>query len=206
MFKAHEKDVTDAIRNKGNVDLSLLESNLRNAVAIELADTLAGEMRRQSASIGIEYDPAAINIAANEWAKRYSYDLVRGITERTREIVSNAVTKFTEAQGMTIGDLKDLLEPAFGQVRADAIGVTETTRAYAQSQKIYKEDLKRQGVEMERVFHTLRDGVVCPICRSLNGVVESDNGMFWSEEFQEYYDLPVHVGDRCSSGLRVKRD
>ena len=157
------------------------------------------ELARLGGVIGFDFDPTAYNEAARAWAKEYTYGLVKDLTENTRKVIQDTVEKFTAGEGLTKGELQDLLMPAFDPVRADKIAVTETTRAYSQAQSIYQDMLGEQGVDMERVWHTDQDDIVCPICRPLNNKPESE----WSNRFPG--GAPAHVNCRCFIGLRVKR-
>ncbi len=196
LLKQREAAVIEQIQRGEQVDLLDFQNEIMVIIENELTANAASELARTASAVGFEWDPTAYNTAAREWAKRYSYDLVRDLTERTRKVIQDAVEQFTAGQGLTKGELQDLLTPAFGAVRADAIAVTETTRAYAQSQSIYKEMLAGEGITMERMWHTDNDEIVCPICRPLNGKAESD----WRG-----YEPPAHVNCRCMVGLRLKR-
>ncbi|MCX7841361.1 MAG: phage head morphogenesis protein, partial [Anaerolineae bacterium] len=100
---------------------------------------------------------------------------------------------------------QELLTPAFDTSRADAIAVTEVTRAYAQAQRVYQDLLEREGLAMERVWYTMADDITCDICRALNRVVE-ENGEFFCEINSKTYDAPpAHVNCRCVTTLRPKR-
>jgi hypothetical protein len=196
LLKAQWGMVADRIQAGESVDLNGFDLNLRTLIEQALTATASDQLARNANAAGFEFDPTAYDAAARQWARQYSYDLVPGITARTREVVSHAITSYTEAQGMTFGDLTNLLEPAFGKDRASAIAITETTRAYAQGAQIYQGMLADEGIEMEQVWHTNADDIVCIICRPLNGKPESE----WNGVTQ-----PAHVGCRCGTGLRIKR-
>jgi len=63
------------------------------------------------------------------WLQGYTFDLVVGITETTRESVRRALEMWLEAGG-EVADLARLLEPTFGRGRAERIAATEVTRMY----------------------------------------------------------------------------
>ncbi len=196
LLKQREAAVIEQIQRGEQVDLVDFQNEIMVIIENELTANAASELARTASAVGFEFDPTKYNEAAREWAKRYSYDLVRDLTERTRKVVQDAIEKFTAGQGLTKGELQDLLTPAFGVVRADAISVTETTRAYSASQSIYQSMLAGEGITMERVFHTEHDEIVCPRCRPLNGK---------TEDYPEWESPPLHVNCRCMVGLRLKR-
>ena len=160
---------------------------MRNAVDDKLVSVYTGHALREALAFGIDFDVAVINKAAWDWATRYSYDLVSGLTDTTRALAQSVVGKFTATPGMTIGELSDLLEPAFGELRAEMIAVTETTRAYSAATDTYKELLKDAGLEMRRVWNTSADEKVCEICGPLDGKDERE----WTSP------PPAHPRCRC---------
>jgi hypothetical protein len=198
LFKAQQDEAIARITNGEAVDLAEFEKKTRALVETMLTQNAADEAARVGSAVGFEFDPVQYNQAAQEWARRYSYDLVRNLTENTRKVAQDALTQYTSTQ-MTKGELQALLVPAFGDVRADAIAVTETTRAYSAAQSVYQTMLAGEGVTMERVWHTDNDEIVCPICRQLNGQGEDA----WVNEFP--IGAPAHVNCRCTIGLRLKR-
>ena len=191
--------VANRIEAKENVDLNELEKELTQIVEKELRGVAKQEFSRRVDEVGVAFESVAVDQAASRWAREYSYSLVRGIAARTREVVASAMQQYVAGAGMTRRDLLDLLEPAFGEVRANAIATTEVTRAFSQGTNIYKDMMHDAGIEMERVWHTNHDELVCPICRPLNEKREKD----WDAQFPN--GPPAHVNCRCGTGLRVKK-
>ena len=207
ILKRQAAEAESAIRENRNPNLSALDSELRRIVEKELADTLTEELTRQAEQIGVEYDTAAINDAAHKWAQAYSYDLVQGIADNSRNVIQNAMTAYTGGQGLSIGDLKEMLRAAFDPIRADRIAITETTRAYSQAQTIYQGLLKDEGLNFVRVWNSDNDSIVCPICKGLNGARENEQGKFVHPDTKREYDAPpAHTNCRCMTGLRYKRN
>jgi len=151
-----------------------------------------------TAETGITFDAAVISEEALGWARQYNYELVTGLTDTTRKLVSQSVATFVETPGMTRGDLEKLLAPAFGENRASMIGVTEVTRAYSeatnQHQRLIRDEV---GLEMRRRWDTLRDELTCAVCGPLNGMPEEN----WAAEFPN--GPPAHVNCRCSTSLTM---
>lgn len=143
--------------------------------------------------VPILWDEAVIAADAVHWATNYAYELIRGINDNTRGVVREAVRAFTETPGMTIGELTQILEPAFGEMRAHRIAVTETTRAFTQGQRSIQRELQRGGLNLERVWRSSMDELVCPICGALEDKRESAG---WGG-----YEPPAHPNCRCWTEL-----
>jgi SPP1 gp7 family putative phage head morphogenesis protein len=170
---------------------------MQKVIEPQLVEAATGEGIRLAAEVGVQFDPAVVNVAMVEWAANYSYELIKGLTETTRKIVANAVSGFAATPGMTRGELVKMLEPAFGPVRAESIAISETTRAYSAAQSQYKEDLAGYGITTEETWQTSNDELVCPICGELNGKPESE----WKDRYPN--GPPAHTRCRCSKTLRV---
>jgi hypothetical protein len=126
--------------------------------------------------------------------------------------VSSATQSFIETPGMTQGDLEQLLEPAFGSVRAEMIATTEVTRAYSEAVNETKELVNQTGLKMHRVWTTANDELVCDICGPLNEepeekwlqVLAEHNIELTEEQKADIVDgPPAHVNCRCATGLSI---
>ena len=155
-----------------------------------LGATTASALQRAQA-LGVELSIDAINRRATQWAQSYTYDMVRGINDTTRRAISDAVSAYTQTPGMTVDDVAALLEPTFGQRRAQAIATTEITRAYSQAATITQQEVAAMGVVTLRQWVTWRDDRVCPICGPLHNTFED----VWQLEFPD--GPPAHVNCRC---------
>ena len=187
-----------AVRAGETPDYEVLSAALVAALLNPLAEIATEIMLRESLTVGVGFDYALINEAAMRWARDYTYSLVSGLTDRTRKVVSGAIEQFVSTPGMTREEVEALLRPAFGDVRAEMIGVTETTRAYSAATNEYQGMLAEAGLDMERVWNTRNDELVCPICGPLNGQPES----VWVAQLPD--GAPAHVNCRCWITLRVK--
>ena len=133
-----------------------------------------------------------INTAAEEFARRYSYELVTGITRVTRDRLQKEVSAFVTNQE-SLNQLARRISSErgpFGPVRAKMIAVTETTRAFAEGNQIA---WRESGVIERKRWNASNDELVCPICGPLDGnVVNID------EKFDGGYESPpAHVNCRC---------
>jgi len=118
---------------------------------------------RLSVDTGISFDPTIINTEALRWARDYSYDLVSGLTDTTRRQLQEATAAFIQTPGMTIGDIEQLITPAFGPVRSEMIAVTEVTRAYSSATNELQKLLQVETPELvtTRIWNTMKDEYVC---------------------------------------------
>jgi hypothetical protein len=136
------------------------------------------------------------NNAAAEWARRYGYDLVSGINATTRQRLRREISQFVQNQE-ALPDLIERLEDVFGPVRAEAVGVTETTRSFAEGNKAaWKESGVIQGME----WQTANDEIVsrCPICFPMQGLITPIDQP-WTHPTLGAIEIPGHPRCRCWS-------
>lgn len=145
----------------------------------------AEAMLAQTPAIGVDW--TLINKNAAEWASRYGFDLVSGITDTTREALQQKVSAFFENQ-MTMPQFAEALEPLFGPVRAEMLAITETTRAANAGLQGVVDELDKTGIVMVARWSTAVDEHVCPICEPLDGKLQGDG---WDEL------PPAHPRCRC---------
>lgn len=133
---------------------------------LEKAFIAAVEAMVEETTIGVDW--GQVNTRAAAWAKEYGYDLVKGIQQTNRQALQQAVSDFYE-QKWTLGDLEARLVGTYGPVRAEAIAVSETTRASVEGEKMFVDEIRRMGAEMEGIVQTNEDELVCPICGGNSG-------------------------------------
>lgn len=140
----------------------------------------------------------AVNDEALNWITKYSFNLIKGITDTTRSIVERGILNFFNKPGTTTGDIQKFLaqSPAFSLSRAEGIAVTEITRAFMEGGKSARDQIAATGIMTEPVWRTNEDEVVCQICRPRDGKVQGDG---WSDIG------PAHPRCRCWVTYRVKR-
>jgi hypothetical protein len=186
-----------AVLNGEALDLTPMSAALRAAILADLTSAALSTMGDLAEIIGPEFDAAAMQTAASEWAQAYTYDLVSGLTSTTQATIQSAVSAFHETPGMTRGQVAQLLQGAFGPDRADMIATTEITRAAAAGTATYQARLKDAGLTFVRVWRTATDEGTCAICTPLNGKAEDT----WTERFPD--GPPAHPRCRCAVTLRA---
>jgi hypothetical protein len=151
--------------------------------------------------IGIDW--ALVAQRAVDWAQRYTFDLVRGMNATSQQALRTAVGNYF-GRGQTIGELQQSLVSLFGPIRAEAIAVTEVTRAAAEGEIAIGAELDALGVQMIATWNTNGDELVCPICRPLDGMkasgYEDNRRPYWIHPISgKRYGPPpsTHPRDRC---------
>lgn len=146
------------------------------------------------AAAGPAIDYTTTNLQAAEWARKYAGALIREIDTTSLDAVRRALQTFVETPGFTIGDLMNLLSPAFGEQRAQSIAVTEVTRSYAQGNRLAADEMKEQFPDVKVIDKWFTnndyiDGVhgLCDLCAELDGK-EVEHGENFYEPENEYQD------------------
>jgi hypothetical protein len=93
---------------------------------------------QQLRAAGIAFDSELANRQAAQWARQYTDDLLNQLGTTTERIVGDRLADWVETPGSTIQDLVEQLAPvvADNASRAEAIGITEVTRAYSEGQSL----------------------------------------------------------------------
>lgn len=169
---------------------ALLLEHLKLAVAAGAAGNGLDE------GIGIDWE--LVNKEVQAWARKMSLDLVKGITETSREYVTKRIAEWIES-GQPLPALSKALEPMYGPVRAQMIAETEVTRAYAEGNRAA---WRESGVVDGMRWMTAVDDMVCDICSQLhNAKVAIEGQPFeWVNDKGETETTeipPAHVRCRC---------
>jgi SPP1 gp7 family putative phage head morphogenesis protein len=111
---------------------------------------------------GAGVDMEAVTLGIVQWAQEYTAQLADGITQTTRRFVTERLMEITDRDTLLV-ELSTML----GMVRAELIGVTEITAAYAQGNR---EAWIMAGLSL-MTWRTAGDDLVCPICQPMNGQI-----------------------------------
>ena len=197
-FDDFADEAYEAVEAGQQPDYRTLSDALMAAFVPFFASQYTEQALRVSAEVGIGFDPAIINTRALEWARTYSFKEIGGLIDTTRKVVRDAISAFIETPGMTQGDIAEMLEGAFGEARARAISITETTRAYSMATNQIQVLVNETGLEMVRTWGTRNDELVCPICGPLNQQPE----IVWRAQFPD--GPPAHPHCRCGESLTAR--
>lgn len=199
VFAPYLQSVPQAILNNSSFDLSALSDELQAALIAELQPFYIADMEAIRLRDGLpDYHQEEMASSAAEWARNSTFALIKDLNATTMRLVQNVVATAQQTPGMTLEDMVKLLEPAFGKQRAQAIAITETTRASAAAINGLQVYYRGYGLVYQRQWITNNDELVCPICGPLNGKYESK----WSDRFPD--GPPAHPNCRCSLSLRRK--
>lgn len=170
---------------------------LRSAVEPVLRDVYLAQAQTVLSEISIGIDWAVANQNAIDWARKYTFDLVKGITDGNRQLLQTALGDYFQ-NPTTIGDLSDKLSGAYGPVRAETISVTEITRSAAEGEQVVVDRLIQDnpGIEAVETWQTNKDDRVCPICGPRQGKARGTN---WTE------NPPAHPRCRCWKKIDFRR-
>jgi HK97 family phage portal protein len=174
----------------GNASLMAAVDGERASIEPEKLDAVKAE-------IGIDW--ALQSAEAIDFARRYGYDLIRGINATTSADVQRVVSRWLQ-DGGTRDDLGRQLESIFNNpARAQLIAQTESTRVYNAGAK---ERWDKAGVEQIE-WQTMKDQMVCPVCGGLHGK-KAKIGEGWNNG--AIRQPPAHPGCRCFTRPVITRD
>lgn len=129
-------------------------------------------------------DLAMTNDTVQQVAADYMDEWWGALEEGSRNMLRSKIDNYVTAD-LSQRELIDSVGEIFGEARAGRIAVTETTRLYAEGNRIAYAEVGIKQVE----WHTVRDDIVCPVCEPLDGFV-MDLG-------DEEEVPPAHVNCRC---------
>lgn len=152
-----------------------LDADLKAALEPVLREIMAEGIARGEAQIGVSLGDGVAATAASEWARSYTLDLVKGLNATTQTLTQNTISEYLRRDDMTLGDVVEALTSAFGPVRAEAIAITEATRAASEGINSYRDEVGKVGIKTVRVWNTMNDDLVSPICKPLNGKREDED-------------------------------
>jgi SPP1 gp7 family putative phage head morphogenesis protein len=155
--------------------------------------------------LGIAVDWTLPHADAMDWARKYSGNLVKGITKTTKAKLRNDILDWMDS-GEHLDSLSRTLTQGYGysRKRAELIAMTETTKAFSRGQIVAAQELERTGrLEYDKQWLTANDDIVCDICKPLNEKrVRGTQTPFHSEIAGELYAPPAHPGCRCGVATR----
>jgi len=154
--------------------------------------------------LGIAVDWTLPHTQAADWARKYSGNLVKGITKTTKERIRGNIVDWMDS-GEHLNALTRTLmtDHGFSRQRAQLIAATETTKAYARGQIIAAQELESGGwFESDKEWQTARDDIVCPICQPLDMVRVRGTKTPFDSLIGPLQSPPAHPGCRCGLATR----
>lgn len=160
------KMISDAAFDRMADELQAATQPSLETIFVVSARQTAGELPNR-----IRVDWQLTNEPATEWARQYSFQLVKGINDTSRDRLQTYIGNFFERQGTTIEDLRAQIETVFDDNRAALIATTEVTRAAVEGQKelVSLAESQNPNVALVPIWETNLDEFVCPVCRPLHG-------------------------------------
>lgn len=170
------------------------------AILLPRLTQMSFEAAKQAAQkAGIGFNPALANANAANWARSYTDTLLDQLGTTSEKGIGDLVGKWVETPSATYGELQKSLM-AFGAVRAQAIAVTETTRAYSEGEEMA---YKQEGIT-EWTWRTNKDELVCPYCKNANNLTKKIGEKFGDFHGHEITKPPHHPNCRCWVSPAVK--
>jgi len=192
------------IYNSDTPETSLREV-IKPVLDTELGTTMGKRLDRLGTQFSIPVETDSQQRYIQDWLGDYVPKTTDKIDQTTADRIKPIIETFRTTPGMTIQDLQAAVLPLSDPMRAKMIAITETTRAASQATTNYKDYLGQRGIQMQRVWNTDADELVCPICTGqvynvkLNGLTEDE----WPSEIAD--GPPAHVNCRCDTSLRLVR-
>ena len=192
------------IYNSDTPETSLREV-IKPVLDTELGTTMGKRIDRLGTQFSIPMETDNEQRVIQDWLGDYVPKTTDKIDQTTADRIKPIIEMYRTTPGMTIQDLQAAVLPLSDPMRAKMIAITETTRAASQATVQYKDYLGQRGIQMQRVWNTDADELVCPICTGavynvkLNGLTEDE----WPSELSD--GPPAHVNCRCDTSLRLVR-
>lgn len=175
-----------------------LGADATQAIAPILTDLHVEAAKALAASNGVGFvvDWTLMNARAAEWAETYTFELVRGITDHTRDRLRELVGGFIGDPDTDLQTLSESIGQLFGPVRGEMIAITEATRASAEGEEELVREIEDDlpGARVRQVWLTSRDELVCPVCGPRHNQARG-NG--WDEA------PPAHPRCRCALATEI---
>lgn len=175
-----------------------LNTNVAQAIVPIMADLHVEAAKALAASNGVGFavDWTLANARAAEWAEDYTFELVRNITDHTRDRLRELVGGFVDSPDTDLVTLGESIGQLFGPVRGEMIAITEATRASAEGEEELVREIEESlpGARVRQIWLTSRDELVCAVCGPRHNQARG-NG--WDEP------PPAHPRCRCALGTEI---
>lgn len=142
---------------------------------------------------GLGFEIEVVQETVARWAEHYAHDMSIKMIATRQRVLTESLRRYDSLEGLI-----DDLRPYFGDRSAELTAITEVTNAYSISQKMVYEQALQNGLEVEPIWMTLEDELVCNECGPRNGkVIGKEIDGRWPA---------LHPDCRCFVELRWKRE
>lgn len=177
----------------------------------DLLTGIRGNANPVKAESGISVAWDIMDKQAADWAQQFAAEQVTRIGDTTRQHIRDVTSEWVASGGsldqladaiqgkLTLSDMALPSAPSLQKLawlvspeRASLIAQTESTEVFHRG---VQERWAQGGVQQMR-SRNQNDGLVCPVCQRMNGVVGSIDGGFIDPETGETRTIPYHPGCR----------
>lgn len=173
-----------------------ISADLREPLTEKLAEIAVASAQAVAGAngVGVSVSWDRVNQRALAWAKRYSFELIKGIRDVSTTKIADSVSSFLENGSTGMDQLAGSLNSIFGSGRGLRIAVTEVTRASAKGEMQLVDEILENSpdAEIRTLWLTSRDELVCPVCGPKDGKAVETTG-----------EPPAHPHCRCSLATRI---
>lgn len=194
----------DAIEVKLTAPLEAMLLEIIGASGRSAAKALNQKFRPEtlrSALLAWKFDET--NPKATDWAREHAAELVKGLSDTSRDEIREAVEAAFEEQ-IDVDELASELTDLLGDAeRAELIARTETMRASNEGQQAAWDQALDTGLltgREKQEWITTPDDRLCPICEPLDGQVTDLDGKF-DVDGEQVDSPPAHPNCRCTVAL-----
>lgn len=178
----------------------------------ELSQAIASPIRAQIEQSFAESSEFTQIIDKSEAASKIDAAVTATIILIARKISESTRNQYLALlqEGITGAELVDRIGLRFSSGHAEAIAITELTRAEAEFSEVLSEMLGDIGLNSQIRLNTSEDEKVCPICGPADGKLKDQaiftsrggwNGQSWGQRFGK---PPFHVNCRCKTNVELK--
>jgi len=164
------------LENLDNAFWNAERASLTAALLVPLTEFVIESANFAVDSSPVGVDLGVLNEEAASWAEAHAGRLITQVSSTTQQNVARAVARYVQTPDAEFRDLEKLIGTQFSKPRAQMIAVTEVTNAYDAGEQIVQRELMKQGVRVVRVWQTMADERVCPICKPLHDEAEEYPG------------------------------
>ncbi len=178
----------------------------------DLAEVIASPIRASIEQSFAESSDYARLVDSREAASNIDKAVTAAIAAITLGIITNTRNAYNSIlqEGVTGAPLLERIALRFSSGHAEAIAVTELTRAEASFADVLSGLLSEQGIKTQQRWLTSEDERVCPICTPADHKLKDEpintasggwNGQTWGQRYPN--GAPAHPHCRCKINVEI---